>query len=228
MKKLAHARISEYGTIWGEAGDQTGHEVEVTEWDNNWTKLFRFKNKEDAKKAAEMIVAICNNDNVGYSQNNGQSPRTSLLAELQKNNWDVSKIGLCNCDCSSLMATILIGLGYNVSKDMWTGNQEEQLRATGKFDIITNMDEIQNGDIMWRKGHTAMAIVEDEKKYDYIATGNLWIRETAGTEGDPVTVIPYGRKVVKLSNPWVMVEYEDDGKIYQGWSSTKYLQELNK
>lgn len=226
MKYLAHARISEYGTIWGEPGDQTGHEVEITEWDNNWTKIFRFKNRVDAEKAVKLISAICRNDNVGYSQNNGKSPRTSLLDELERTKWDVSKIGLCNCDCSSLMMTVLRGLGYNIDRDMWTGNQEALLKATGKFTILNNIDEIENGDIMWRTGHTAMAIVTEDKKYDYIATGNLWIRETAGTDGNPVTIIPYGKKVVKLSNPWVMVEYEEDGKVYTGWSSLKYLRSL--
>lgn len=218
---IAHARISEFGSAWGEPGDQTGHEVEVTPWvDKKWIAVYRFKDRIDAHIAAELITSICNNQNVGYSQNNGASPRTSLLDELIKHNWDVSKIGKCNCDCSSLIAAVCIYLGYNVDRDMYTGSEDYELMKSGKFEKLTHYKylssdtNLMEGDILLCNGHTAMQVSD----YDYIATGDVFIR-TAPVDGETITYIPKGCKVESLSNPWVKVKYNG----HEGWSSLKYL-----
>lgn len=57
------------------------------------------------------------------------------------------------------------------------------------------------------------------------ATSELWIRKSP-INGSPVIAMPKGARVQKLSNPWVKVRYEKDGKVYEGWSSMKYLKEI--
>jgi len=62
-------------------------------------------------------------------------------------------------------------------------------------------------------------VIED---YDYQTTAQLWIRKTP-VDGSTVIAMPAGAKVKSLSNPWIKVRYEKDGKVYEGWSSMKYL-----
>jgi len=61
--------------------------------------------------------------------------------------------------------------------------------------------------------------------FDYQTTAQLRIRKNP-VDGATLISMPSGTKVKSLSNPWVKVRYEKDGKIYEGWSSLKHLKTI--
>lgn len=91
----------------GKAGDQTKAEVYSRSWYNYpWTAVYEPPTVEIGKAVAEMARLICENDNIGYDQNQ----RNSLLTQAKKCNWNVKNISVkCECDCSSLGTVVAIG-----------------------------------------------------------------------------------------------------------------------
>lgn len=126
------ASIDERGRAsGGKAGDQTGREVKTGPWYYFGQEyVLRWKSRELAAKAAKICKAICNNNKVGYDQNQ----RTTLFKEMARVNWDPSKITKnVETDCSAMIAVICNAVGVPISKDVWTGNMRSALLATGKF-----------------------------------------------------------------------------------------------
>lgn len=161
--KIAHAVYDEHGKAQGgAAGDQTGKEVCRWSWyDKPWTSIIRPKKRSVAKKIAQAMEDICDNNNVGYDQ--GQ--RTTLYSLAKSLNWDFSKIMTkCECDCSSLVAVCVNAAGIKVSKDMYTGNEAKLLMDTGAFELVDETYKykkplyLQRGDILLGKGHTAVVL----------------------------------------------------------------------
>ena len=64
-----------------------------------------------------------------------------------------------------------------------------------------------------------------KEDYDFQTTTQLWIRKSP-VDGATIIAMPTGAKIKSLSNPWVKVRYEKDGKTYEGWSSMKYLKTI--
>lgn len=184
MSLCGWASIDERGRAsGGAAGDQTGAEVKVGQWYNFGQDVgLRFKDRELAKKAAQVMKAICLNDCVGYDQNQ----RTSLFTALRAVNWDVSKLNTkCECDCSSLIAVVLNAVGIPVNKDIYTGNMVNAIYATGYFEMLTDTKYFNSGkyalsgDIYVKAyHHTIMAIEDgdgaslDKKEVGYMFTVN--------------------------------------------------------
>ena len=163
------ASIDERGkATGGKPGDQTKKEVRVGNWYNfGQTAVLRFKDRSKAAKAAQIMRLICANDCVGYCQGH----RTTLFTELQKVNWNVSKLTTnCETDCSALIAVVLNAVGIKVSKDIYTGNMIQAIMATGEFTKLSGSkyvdrgDYNMRGDISVRAGkHTIMAIEDGEQ-----------------------------------------------------------------
>lgn len=167
---IGNARISERGTVSGSAGDQTGGEVCLQKWSSGgvWSQVIRPNNPQTAKKIAAAMIAACNNDNIGYSQTGAPlENRLSLYNQAVKNGFNIAKVGKCNCDCSSLVAVCCNAAGVSVSPSMYTGNELAVLRATGLFTVYTAADYTKSdkllkvGDILLRKGHTAIVTSTD-------------------------------------------------------------------
>ena len=162
---IGNARISEFGTVNGKRGDQTGKEVMTQPFSTGgkWEYCIRPKSATVAQKIAHAMVQACKNNNIGYSQ----TDRTSLSAAAAKVNYDLSKVGKCNCDCSALVAVCVNAAGIHVSPYMYTGNELALLKQTGKFTVITGADQckrgkkLRAGDILLRKGHTAIVTAGD-------------------------------------------------------------------
>lgn len=162
---IGNARISEFGTVNGKRGDQTGKEVMTQSFASGgkWEYCIRPKSATVAQKIAHAMVQACANNNIGYSQ----ADRTSLSAAAAKVNYDLSKVGKCNCDCSALVAVCVNAAGIHVSPYMYTGNELALLKQTGKFTVITGADQckrgkkLRAGDILLRKGHTAIVTAGD-------------------------------------------------------------------
>lgn len=64
----------------------------------------------DIKKAVQWAIAVAHDNSHGYSQQNRQGP---------------------DYDCSSLIANALANGGYNINRNSWTGNLEQQLLDCG-------------------------------------------------------------------------------------------------
>ena len=113
-KYIAHAAISENGTAFGNAGDQTGKEVRLQEWyqhKSKWDYVLRIENEFVRKQFGNNMIDIAENNAVGYCQ----SGRNSLLTEAIKVKFDFTKIKtLCECDCSSAITVCLLGAIYVV------------------------------------------------------------------------------------------------------------------
>ena len=157
---IGNARISEYGTVNGKKGDQTGREVMTQPWSTGgtWTYVIRPKSSTAAEKIAKAMKAACGNPNIGYSQ----ADRMSLNIKAMANGYKLGKVGTCNCDCSSLVAVCCRAAGIMVNPYMYTGNELQLLRQTGKFHILTGAEytkasgKLKTGDILLRAGHTAI------------------------------------------------------------------------
>lgn len=162
---IGNARISEFGTVNGKRGDQTGKEVMTQSFASGgkWEYCIRPKSATVAQKIAHAMVQACKNNNIGYSQ----ADRASLSAAAAKVNYDLSRVGKCNCDCSALVAVCVNAAGIHVSPYMYTGNELALLKQTGKFTVITGADQckrgkkLRAGDILLRKGHTAIVTAGD-------------------------------------------------------------------
>lgn len=169
MVKCAWAAISEYGSINGKKGDQTGGEVRIGNWYYfGQNVVLRCKNKAKAKKMAENIKAIANNNHVGY----GQSDRLTLYNAWRSVGWDhPEKIRTdCNTDCSQLISDVCISVGYDIAPTNWTGSLKTALKGTGDFQVLTaakwltTSDYCEVGDIILNEAsHVIMAIENGPK-----------------------------------------------------------------
>lgn len=161
--KIGHASIDENGKIaGGTAGDQTGKEVCTRDWYSKpWISVIRPNDSAVAEKIAVAMEQACANDKIGYDQNQ----RTTLYNYAKAAGWDLSRITTaCECDCSSLVAVCVNAAGISVSKDIYTGNEQAALKATGKFTVLTGSDyvsksnNLKRGDILLASGHTAIVL----------------------------------------------------------------------
>lgn len=181
--KIGHAVHDERGkATGGQAGDQTGQEVVTRSWYNStWHTVLRAKDAAVAKKIATAMQAACDNNNIGYDQNQ----RTTLYTAAQAVGFDVAKIKVkCETDCSALVAVCVNAAGIKVSKDIYTGNMVSAIMATGAFakltesKYLTSDAYLQVGDILVKNGHTAVVLQNGAKvpttdPYDYVAAQDI-------------------------------------------------------
>ena len=201
---VGSARHNEYGTLeGGEAGDQTGHECEMQEFyvhELGWD-LLRAKDRNKATLIADDMVAICNNDNIGYDWNR----KKSLYAASEKYGFDAAKVTeKCNTNCAGAVRNCVAYAGITTA-DFYTGNEVSVLMKTGAFELFTDSTLTSDptfmriGDILVSKaqGHTVVVvgIEEDEEKPvnewevycntayigDYTVTSQINIRVFGGT-----------------------------------------------
>lgn len=171
--KIGHSSISENNTINGQKGDQTNKEVTLANWTNRgWNIMLRPKNPNKAEIMAQSCEKGCANNNVGYSQ----STRNTLKQEAEKVNFDLSKVGLCNCDCSSFITVCVESAGiiipYNYGNAPTTRTMKNIFMATGEFDIytdsiyLTTTDYLKRGDILIKEGSHTVMVLENGSMID--------------------------------------------------------------
>lgn len=159
---VGSARIDENGkTSGGKAGDQTGKEVCTQAYymhSKGWYAL-RAKSVTHANALAVAMKEACNNNKIGYDQNE----RNGVITQLKKYG-SLSKIATATeCDCSSLVrACIIQATGKDVG-NMTTGNLATTLENSGLFDTkknVTGESMLYNGDILVTKtkGHTVIVV----------------------------------------------------------------------
>ena len=105
---IGHASISENGTINGAKGDSTGKEVCTRTWYSKpWDFMAIHPDSTVREKHAKAVEAACANNNIGY----GQSDRNTLNTLAKAVNYDLSTVGKCNCECSSVQKVAAVASG---------------------------------------------------------------------------------------------------------------------
>ena len=168
--KIGSARIDENGNIsGGKAGDQTRQEVATQNWylhTKGWI-VARPKQEADAEAIASNMQAGCDNDHIGYCQTH----RTSATTASKEFGYDLSKVTKdCEVDCSELARICCLYAGINVGT-FNTASEITALKATGKFDILTDDKYckssyyLKRGDILVTKtkGHTVVVLTNGAK-----------------------------------------------------------------
>lgn len=160
---VGSARRDENGKyVNGKVGDQdNGLEVSTQLYymhSKGWY-CFRFKLIEYASKMAEAMRQACNNQNIGYDQNE----RLDIMNSLKKYG-SLEKISEpTECDCGTLIrACIYQATGVDVG-EFYTGNQASVLAKSGLFDdkiSVSSSSVLYDGDILVTKtkGHTVAVI----------------------------------------------------------------------
>lgn len=153
------ARIDEHGKIkGGAAGDQTGKEVSTQAYytsSKGWVGL-RAYNSTVADKLAEAMLEACNNNNIGYDQNQ----RTGVITALLKYGSLKAIAVNTEADCSSLVRACVIQATGIDPGNFTTAAEKAVLLKTGLFREvkITKADDCRTGDILVTKvkGHTVI------------------------------------------------------------------------
>ena len=135
--KIGHASISERGTINGAKGDSTTREVCVRDWYNISAGYMAIHPDANVReKHAAAVEAACANNNIGY----GQGDRNTLNTLAKAVGYDLSKVGKCNCDCSSLqnVAAVASGApGVTYGSNGWTTSTMKAKLVAAGYKIIT-------------------------------------------------------------------------------------------
>ena len=174
---IGHASIDERGKAnGGQAGDQTGSEVCIRSWyASGWNVVLRPKSSAVAEKMAAACETLCRSNLVGYDQ----WERNSLWDELEKVQWDASKLKTkCETDCSAFMTACARVAGITVPRVALGGGKynapiTQTMRSafggTGAFEVLTDSKYmtsdkyLKRGDVLVREsGHTAMALVNGD------------------------------------------------------------------
>lgn len=155
---VGSARIDENGNIsGGEAGDQTGKEVctqAMYVHSKGWYVL-RPKNVTYAALIASKMLTACNNNNIGYDQNN----RLGVVK------YGVATTTKTEADCSSLVRECVKEATGTDPGDFTTASEASALEATGLFEskfayVSQEKTPVYNGDILVTKtkGHTVIVV----------------------------------------------------------------------
>ncbi len=216
------ARYDENGGITGgTAGDQTGQEVSTQDYymhEKGWYCL-RPKTVSNASAIASAMQDACDNDNIGYDQNQ----RLTLWNQINGTGVKIKNVTTaCECDCSSLVrCCIYQATGTDVG-NITTSTLATKCASSGLFEDkfeVTSESELYTGDVLVTKtkGHCVIVVsgrdrssttssststtVDAAKSYDksiagtYTTTDSLNLRSGAGTSKTILTTIPKGDKV---------------------------------
>ena len=242
MVRLAQASKDENGRYTnGKAGDQTGSELNIRTWYNRpWDAVLRPISVDLGKQIAHVAQILVKNNRIGYDQHQ----RTTAYDQCSKINWDINRIneiGLCECDCSSLIAVILKFCGISIPKTAYTGNLTSYLMQTGKF-ICLREPKYLNGDQYLREGdivlntahHVAICLDNGEKTvvapfvaYAAQVNVNTYLNVRTGP-GTGYACMKVNGKDFQLPNGLIVAICEEAngwGRLsdIQGWVSLSYL-----
>lgn len=165
--KIGHASLSENNkSKGGKAGDQTGKEVCIRSWyAKDWDYVLRPKTSSLAEKSASACEKGCNNNKIGYDQNQ----RNTLYTQAKAVKFDLSKITVpCETDCSAFMTVCAIAGGANISYGSnapTTTTMKSKFVGSGNYSVLTDNKYLtsdkylKRGDILVKAGsHTVMAL----------------------------------------------------------------------
>lgn len=189
---IGHASISENGTKNGSPGDSTGKEVCLRAWYKpigGWDFMAIHPDANVREKHAVAIESACWNNNIGY----GQKDRNTLHQQAKLVNYDLSKVGKCNCDCSSLQNVAAVASGAkNVTYGVngWTTSTMKQALSAAGYKIIMGIyanDEkyCVRGAIYVKSGsHTVCGLENGNKYQETLRFAGLLTESTPSTNVD--------------------------------------------
>lgn len=181
MSRVGSASLDENRkTKGGKAGDQTSKEVYITSWYSKaWSYVLRAKDKNIANRIADSCEKGCNNQHIGYDQNQRLTLRTQ--AKLVGMNLDLIKTD-CECDCSSFVAVCCecagIPIPYPSGNAPTTSNMKSLYLNTGYFDLytdskyLTSEHYLKRGDILVQTGSHTVIVLDNGKLADISQLAN--------------------------------------------------------
>ena len=138
--------------------DMSG-EVRFQSWypkgSTGWDALIRAKDPSVAEKMAIAMEQACNNPNIGYHMDG--IGRRKLDIEAKKYNYDLSKVGPCTCDCSSLIGICIkaAGIDNNLpttgSMPSTYGKMKEHYEVLTDIKYLTTDKYLIRGDVLVKK-----------------------------------------------------------------------------
>lgn len=151
----------------GKAGDQTGHEAELKKWYNRpWTVILRYPDQAVALVIAQLSIAMCLNDKVGYDQNQ----RNTYWNQLKAVGYDPRKIvTACEEDCTAGVSANVKAAGYICgikalqdvsicsSRNMRSVFTKAGFIALTASKYLTSPNDLLPGDILLYESHHAAA-----------------------------------------------------------------------
>lgn len=108
------------------------------------------------ERIAQVAEHFAKHSSHGYSQPNRGTGGTETISLS-----DGSKVSITSrdVDCSEMVRQCVnCGLGHKAISYMWTGNEDEQLKANGFVRMSYDASKVKRGDILWVKGHTGVAV----------------------------------------------------------------------
>ena len=172
--KIGQASLGETGGRNQQPGNQTGRELNISNWYNGrWLGILRYKSRKKAELAAQTCEAAIKNRNIGYDMDN----RNTAYEAARAVGWDVSRIAKpVETDCSALMMLCAVAAGCASVEALYRrqGNScttycmLHDWPATGDFVLLTGSKylttdaNLLRGDVLVSEGHTVMAL-EDGK-----------------------------------------------------------------
>lgn len=181
--KYGQARRGEKSNKNNKAGDQTRKEVMISKWTyspfsfgaEHWQYVYRCKDPDKARLIASTMVDICNNDHIGYDQND--KDRGTLYDLAKKNNWDITAIKKnCETTCSCAVSVCLNAAGISAPRLWLTRYMPADIDATGQFYCFTSKkytsssDKLTVGDILITPGEHTAVVVESPHPYTFPVT----------------------------------------------------------
>ena len=144
-------------------------ELNIVNFAGGWECVYRPKDDKVAEFIATfMYSAVTNGSHIGYSQD---ASRVGVFDECKKMTLpNPARITvLVNCDCATLVgaAIYFAGIKLDSLRKLCTWEMEDVLMKSGQFIKLTSKDLIQSGkgikrgDILWKTGHTAVALDSD-------------------------------------------------------------------
>lgn len=243
--RIAQAGLNEWGgTHGGQAGNQTrtpgklDGELNIENWYSRpWAICLRPKDPTKANIIADTAYGCVKNVKIGYDQNE----RQTLYYQLKANNWDPSKVGYCETDCSSLWCACCNAAGISIDPVCWTGIMKDLAEKSGAFEILTDSKYLtstkylKKGDALVKPGSHAVIVLdngeetdkESKEEFDRVfqTTGSVWMRKGPGTNYGKIKSITIGVQVnvSTIQGNWARVKHNGD----IGYVSMKYLKEVD-
>lgn len=109
-----------------------------------------------SERIAQIAEHFASHSVHGYSQPNRGTGSTETITLS-----DGSKVSVTSSDvdCSEMVRQCVNGgLGRKAIAYMWTGNEDEQLKAQGFTRMSYAASKVQRGDVLWVSGHTGVAL----------------------------------------------------------------------
>lgn len=143
-------------------------ELNVVPWYGGWECVYRAVDLSIAEKIATFAYrAVANGNYIGYSWSGNTELFDALKAKGSTDPMDVDT--LVNCDCCTLVGAAVYYAGIHDSglRSMTTWKMDEVLTRTNAFTKLTGKELLENGkgirrgDLLWKTGHTAVALDTD-------------------------------------------------------------------